>query len=300
MMQYCRLTTLSLLLIVLSLPAKAQQTCRAVTRAEVNLQSRQYGLDPAKVVKHATTVLHRQFQPRPQSPPNELFTNQGDIRLQMSVIFSYFSLSTWTEKLSQIPEVKNLSAVSSSELEYSFAHWMRSRYMSSVKAMIRDRELVRVFREPAYNKSTRDQVVKKPAELLVTGYEPFACESDWDQKSYKCDRQLIKVFNQLSPRTLCSQETLKRQGHFEFIVDVTSTPFKIVDVGYRSQRLYQDAFIDVSRMFNSGRDNLKVLRAIKLWSYRSPLPTPQKDLQAFQKAFKPYATRVPASKPATN
>jgi hypothetical protein len=283
----------SLLIPVVLLPtSQAAELCKPVGKRDRADVAREYGRDPAGVVQKATEVLHNQFKAHNLNEPNQIYKDNSDLRIQMSIMINYFSLNHWVDKLSVITKPQKLSSHSQQEWGYVFSSWMRVRYLATVKELVREPEIFQVFREPAFAQ-IKDFVVQKPATLVVTGYKRFACETDLDQRTYDCSKNYVLIDTQLSPKVMCSNKKLASQAHFKYLVDVTKGRYRVADVEMNGARLFQDAYLDLEAMTKSQANAEETLTKIKTWSFLPMGPVNDDELKAFQRAMTPSAQIAP-------
>ncbi|NQY99965.1 MAG: hypothetical protein HRT45_04760 [Bdellovibrionales bacterium] len=269
---------------LLSSSSYANDLCKAVSKRDRATVARDFGRDPASLVKKATDVLHNQFRAHNKNQPNQIFSDSSDLRIQMSIFINYFAMADWTKKLNEVTRNQRLDSLRKTEWEYVFTHWMRVRYLSSVQELVRAREMFQVFREPALA-AVKQTVVQRPAAMVITDYRSFACETDLDQRTYDCSKTFVMVETQLSPQVMCSNRKLARQANFKYLVDVSKGGVRITDVEYNGTRLFQDAIADIEGLFTNKSDAATVLNSMKIWSFRSTAPTSKDDLQAFRANF---------------
>ncbi|MEO0337483.1 MAG: hypothetical protein AAF202_13900, partial [Pseudomonadota bacterium] len=199
--------------VIVSPASYAAKLCKPVAKMDQADVARKYGRDPASVVKKATDVLHNQFRAHSKNQPNQIFKDSSDLRIQMSIMINYFALNQWVEKLYSLTQNQSLDPLRRTEWDYVFTHWMRVRYLSSVQELVRGREVLNAFREPAFAR-VKNQVVESPAQLVVTDYKPFVCESKSDFETYDCSKNYIMVNTQLSPNVMCSNPEWAKQANF--------------------------------------------------------------------------------------
>jgi hypothetical protein len=82
--------------------SRAAELCKPVGKRDRADVAREYGRDPAGVVQKATEVLHNQFKAHNLNEPNQIYKDNSDLRIQMSIMMNYFSLNHWVDKLSVI------------------------------------------------------------------------------------------------------------------------------------------------------------------------------------------------------
>ena len=278
--------------------------CNPASADELKQVKTRYGNDPATVVRHVTLALHKHFLVRSADIDKNHFLSDGDLqRQQMAVLFNNFALPDWLKSLNGQSPVKSMQPISRYELEYLFSHWVRSRYMKTVASLIKSREKLKVDRELAETDPVRRRVINSPAETIVTGYQPFQCETLWDRRAYNCGNNMVKVHAQMSPRVLCQTEDETAQGHFVFLVDVSTEPFRIVDVEFEKTRVYQDAYIDLNSMLGRTKAFAEMTDQLKMWSFLPLESTSEMAIQQFRKQYngsiiprRDRQDRLPASK----
>lgn len=192
--------------------------------------------DPFQFMHQQLQQLHNQLTHKNPSAQ--------DRARQMQLISQIFDTTTWLWAIEQL-EGLPLEVHDSVDLQYLFTSWLRERYMGQTYRVVRQTELVEAFRIGGrYNETVQARVSQTPAEVRVTGFRPFHCQSQNDKESYQCSQPHYIAEVQLSPHVLC-QSSLIKNYRFDYILRLDAQRgFRIVDVRRGPQGFYQQAYIN--------------------------------------------------------